>query len=192
VYGIILIISGIILNFGGFRLTRTTLILSGFILFSVLTNIASEHYHFGDQIAFILTIYVGLLGSFISFSFPVIGENALGMSGGISFVLIILSAQPGGEWTKQTALGLFLSAGAMAGVILIHAARKSSIILSSSLLGSYISFNGFVRTNLIEEKIVYNYIGIVLVVSIFGAFVQFMVDLRLSTNVKPAPEILVV
>jgi hypothetical protein len=187
-YGLILIISGIVLTFGGIQLMRITLILSGFILFSVLTNIFSEHSNLGDQIAFITTICGGLLGSFISGSFPVIGETILGLSGGLSFAFIILSSKPGGEWNNITPPALFIILFASTGAMVIHAVRKTAIIVSSSLLGSYIVFNGLIRINVVAEHTVYNSLALVLVLSLIGSLVQFLLYWRLSADVISAPE----
>jgi hypothetical protein len=186
-YGLILIISGIVLTFGGIQLTRITLIFSGFILFSVLTNIFSQNSNLGDHIVFIATICVGLLGAFISDSIPVIGETILGISGGVSFAFII-SSQPGGDWNKNKPHVLFILIFASTGAMWIHAARKTAIIVSSSLLGSYIVFNGLIRINLVPEHTLYNGIGLVLVISIMGSVVQFMLDWKLSADVILASE----
>jgi hypothetical protein len=142
VYAIILMIIGLSLTFYGFRLIRTTLFVMGFLLFSFLGFMYLPQLHISDTIVLLASFCLGLLGGCIAMYLVSLGLFVLGAVAGFSLALLIISLNPA-PFSESSARTVLLILFAIAGIVLMHFLQKPAIIISTSIFGSFIFFNGF-------------------------------------------------
>jgi hypothetical protein len=143
VYAVILIIVGLALNFFGYRLIRTTLFVMGFLLFSFLGFMFLPQLHLSDQVVLLISFCLGLLGGFIGMFLVSFGLFVLGSLAGFSLGLLIISLHPAAFLETSSARAIFLITFITLGILLMYFLQKPAIIISTSMLGSFIFFNGF-------------------------------------------------
>ncbi|KAI8905623.1 hypothetical protein EDD86DRAFT_68431 [Gorgonomyces haynaldii] len=146
--GILLIVSGFVLSFFGFRLFKPTLFLAGMALFTFLGYVLlvrvepSAGYNPRETILLLGSLAIGLVGGFLAFFFFNLGVTILGALGGASLAMFLLSWKVNGIIEGATGQAIFIAVFALIFAVAIHFIEKPVIIGSTSILGAHLLFNG--------------------------------------------------
>jgi Domain of unknown function (DUF4203) len=149
VAGILLILAGIAVTFFGFRLFKPCLAIAGFLLFTmigyiILTRVEpSGGYANRDTVLLLGPLAIGLIGALLSLKLVRFGISVIGALGGAALALFILSWKSDGLISSEAGRIIFICLCAVIGSLVIHWFEKPVVIVSTSMLGSYLTFNGY-------------------------------------------------
>ena len=197
---VLLILGGVSFVLFGIRLMKPTLGVTGFLFFSGLafTVLGRLQVQFGDQtelIYFAICLGAGLVGGAITVFLWRLGLALLGGLGGFSLSMFVLSFNPSVLMTNETYRFAFIGTLALIGALLPTFFEKAVIIVSTSIVGSFMLLlgvdffaqAGFVRilpSSLADAKnyqftnTTWGFIGSFAVVALLGMIVQYNVTGR--------------
>jgi hypothetical protein len=203
VYAIVVMLFGLYLTFSGLRMIRTTLFVMGFLLFTILGILYLPQLHLlqshaSDTVVLLASLGLGLLGGFIAMYLVSFGLFVLGALAGFSLGMIILALHPVAFLETFTGRAVLIIVFVIAGVVLMFYLQKPAIIISTSMIGSFIFFNGLdvfahvgyishtraffkgqielSRASVAANPNLYAVIAGVPVLALIGMFVQFLIN----------------